>query len=61
MARFFLNTARPDNITIVKVGENIRFKIGEKERARKKPGESAQKIETTIHLSTDKANVTTPS
>ena len=59
MTRFFLSTARPDNITIVNVEENV--KIGEKKSARKKPGESAQKIETTVHLSTAQANVITPS
>ena len=53
-----MSTARPDNIAIVKVGENVRFKIGE-ERERKKPGESVHKIETTVHLSTDQANVIT--
>ena len=26
--RFFLSTARPENITIVKVGMNVRFRIG---------------------------------
>ena len=43
-ARFILSTARPDDITIVKVGKDIRFEISEEERARKKLSEPTKKV-----------------
>ena len=60
-ARFILSTARPDDITIVKVGKDVRFKISEEERARKKPREPTKKVETTAYFSTDHVNMITPS
>ena len=39
--RFLLCATRPDKITVVEVGENIRLQIDEEERARQEPGESA--------------------
>ena len=60
-ARFILSTARPDDITIVKVGKDVRFKISEEERARKKPREPTKKVETTAYFSTDHVSMITPS
>ena len=60
-ARFILSTARPDDITIVKVGKDVRFKISEEERAREKPRESTKKVEMTAYFSTDHVNMITPS
>ena len=56
-----MSTARPDDITIVKVGKDVRFKISEEERAREKPRESTKKVEMTAYFSTDHVNMITPS
>ena len=56
-----MSTTRPDDITIVKVGKDVRFEISEEERGRKKPREPTKKVETTAYLFTDNVNMITPS
>ena len=49
-----------DNVTVVKERENVRFKEEKKKRLRKKPRETAKKIEVARDFSTGCVNVVGP-
>ena len=54
-----LGASRPHNVTIVEERENVRLKE-EKKRLRKKPRETAKKVDVAGHLGTDRVDVVGP-
>ena len=55
-----LGAPRPDNVTVVKEREEVRFKEEKKKRLRKKPKETAKEIDVAGHLGTDRVDVLGP-
>ena len=60
MKSFTLSESRPDNITVVKRGKNVRLEIEKKERLREKPRKATKEIEATGDLVTNHVNVVRP-
>ena len=54
-----LSAPKPDNITVFKERESVRFKE-EKKRLKKKPRETVKKIEVVGHFGTDRVDVVRP-
>ena len=54
---FILSASRPDDITVVKRGRNVRLEVEKKERLREKPRKATKEIEATGDLVTNHVNV----
>ena len=57
---FRFGASRPDNVAVVEERENVRFKEEKKKRLRKKPRETAKKVDVAGHLGTDRVDVVGP-
>ena len=55
-----LSAPGPDNVTVVKERENVRLNEEKKKRLRKKPRETAKKIEVAKHFGTDRVDMVGP-
>ena len=55
-----LSAPKPDNVTVFKQRENVRFKEQKKKRLTKKPRETAKKIEVVGHFGMDRVDVVRP-
>ena len=58
--RLRLGESGPDNVTVVKEKENVRFKEEKKKRLRKKPRDMVKKIDVAGYLGLDCVDVVGP-